>query len=434
MPRRLSRRRFIQSAAVAAALPWAARLRGDTPPSDRLRVAMIGVTHQGASDMSRIAMEGGAEIAILCDVDETNAAKARNEYPKADFVTDFRRIMDRKDIDAVAVATTDHTHAIATLLALQAGKHVFCEKPLTHNVFEARKVAEAAKKHNRVTQMGTQIHAGENYRRVVELVRSGAIGPIHEAHAWVGAKWAGDQKPTAGEQIPKGLAYDLWIGPAPVRPYSAAYMPEKWRGWWDFGGGTLADMGCHFYDLIQWSLELKAPSRISAEGPPVDPQTCPPWLRVKYEYPATAAHPALTVTWTSTGRPKEHQEFLEKEKYRNGVLFIGAKGMLLADYSRHKLFPEDKFAGFQPPPRTIPKSIGHYKEWVEACKHGGPTTCNFSYAGPLTETILLGNVAYRAGTPIEWDAAKMKIVNAPSAEHFLRREYRGDWGKVVEEA
>ena len=430
----LSRRRFLQSAAaIALAKPLAALPAAEIPPSERLRVAMIGTGNQAEADLHNIAA-GGAEIAVLCDVDERMAAKARSAFPKADFVTDFRRIMDRKDIDAVAVATPDHTHAIATLLALQAGKHVFCEKPLTHNVVEARKVAEAAKRHNRVTQMGIQIHALDNYRRVVELIRAGAIGPVREVFLWVGNCWDGEQKPKPGETTPAGLHFDLWLGPAADRPYSAAYLPRKWRGWWDFGGGTLADMGCHYYDLAQWALGLTAPSRVTAEGPPVDAHNGPAWLTVRYDYAATSARPALSVIWNSSRKPKEHAALLAKQRWGDGALFIGDKGMLLAGYTNHKLLPEDKFHGFEPPPQTIPKSIGHYKEWVEACKGNGTTTCPFSYAGPLSETVLLGNVAYRAGTPIEWHAAAMKIRNAPAAERFLRREYRGDWGRVVEGA
>jgi predicted dehydrogenase len=433
---RFSRRRFLQSAAVAAAVPWTARAAdvaatASKSPSDRLRVAMIGVHNQGAHDLHAIAKEGAADIAVLCDVDEALAGGAKKEFPKADVLTDFRRIFDRKDIDAVAIGTPDHTHAIATIMALQAGKHVFCEKPLTHNIVEARKVAEAAKKYNRVTQMGTQIHASENYRRVVELIRAGAIGPVREAYVWVHAQWAG-KSPAEEKPTPAGLNYDLWLGPAAARPFSAAYVPKAWRGWWDFGGGTLGDMGCHHYDLVQWALGLSAPTRVSAEGPPVETLTAPAWLTVRYEYAATGDRPALNVVWNSSRKPKEHAALLETHKWRDGTLFIGDKGMLLSDYSKHRLLPEEKFAGFTPPPKSIPKSIGHYKEWVEACKGNGTTTCPFSYSGPLTETVLLGNVAYRSGKAIDWDAKSMRIANAPEAERLLRRDYRGDWGKVIE--
>jgi predicted dehydrogenase len=433
---RITRRRFLQSTAItlgALTQPRSPFVRADTPPSERLRVAMIGTGNQAEYDWTNIA-KGGAQIALFCDVDERMTGKVRAAFPKAEFVTDFRRIMDRKDIDAVAVGTPDHTHAIATLLALEAGKHVFCEKPLTHNIVEARKVAAAAKKHNRVTQMGTQIHAGDNYRRVVELIRSGAVGPIREVYLWVGTNWSGKAKTKAGEAVPTGLNFDLWLGPAAERSYTPDYLPRTWRGWWDFGGGTLADMGCHYYDLAQWALGLTAPIRVTADGPPVDPQCGPAWLTVRNEYAATTVRPPLTVIWNSSRKPKEHAELLAKQKWGDGALFVGDKGMLLASYTSHKLLPEDKFAGFTPPPQSIPKSIGHYKEWVEACKGNGTTTCPFSYAGPLTETVLLGNVAYRASCPIQWDAATMRIANAPQAEHFLRREYRGDWGKVVEGA
>jgi predicted dehydrogenase len=427
---RLSRRRFIQSATALAAAP--AFLRGDTPPSERLRVAMIGCGNQAHHDLTHIAA-GGAEIAVLCDVDERMTGKAREQFPKAEFVTDFRRVMDRKDVDAVAVGTPDHTHAIATLLALHAGKHVFCEKPLTHNIAEVRKVMAAAKKYDRVTQIGTQIHAEPNYRRVVELVRAGAIGRVREVYCWVGTRWAGHAPPPT-PPVPAGLHYDLWLGPAAERPYSPAYLPASWRGWWDFGGGTLADMGCHHIDLPTWALGLTAPTRVTAEGPPVHPQTAPEWLTVRYEFPAAGDRPGVTLVWNSSRKPKEHAALLTEQKWGDGTLFVGEKGMLLADYGKHKLLPEDQFAGYTRPPQTIPKSIGHYKEWVEACKGNGKTSCPFSYSGPLTETVLLGNVAYRAGTVVEWDANTMKITNAPAAEKFLRREYRGDWGRVIEGA
>jgi predicted dehydrogenase len=432
---RLSRRRFLQSAAaLTGCLTAPAVLRAGNPPSERLRVAMIGVHNQGRHDLDHIAGEGGAEIAILCDVDDRLAADAAKSYAKAEIVADFRRVMDRKDIDAVAIATPDHTHAVPTLLALQAGKHVFCEKPLTHTVAEARKVAAAAKKYNRVTQMGTQIHAGDNYRRVVELIRAGAVGPVREVYLWVHSRWVGDEAHRMEEKVPPGLNWDLWLGPAAAWPYSSVLQPRNWRGWWEFGGGTLADMGCHYYDLAQWALGLTAPARVSAEGPPVDLQCGPRWLTIRYEYPATAKRPSLAVIWNSSRKPKEHAELLAKEKWGDGALFIGEKGMLLASYTDHRLLPQDKFAGYSRPSPSIPKSIGHYKEWVEACKGNGTTTCPFTYSGPLTETVLLGNVAYRSGTPIEWDAAAMRIPNAPAAERLLRRDYRGEWAKVVESA
>jgi predicted dehydrogenase len=252
-------------------------------------------------------------------------------------------------------------------------------------------------------------------------------------YLWVHSQWAG-HAPAEAKPVPPGLHWDLWLGPAAERPYSPAYVPRSWRGWWDFGGGTLADMGCHYYDLAQWALGLTAPAKVTAEGPPVDPQTAPPVLTVRYEYPATTARPGLTVIWNSTRKPKEYEALLNQHKWGDGALFVGEKGMLLAAYTKYKLLPEDKFASFTPPPPSIPKSIGHYKEWVEACKGNGTTTCHFGYAGPLTETVLLGNVAYRSGTAITWDAKAMKVANSPEADKFLRREYRGDWGKVVERA
>jgi predicted dehydrogenase len=353
---------------------------------------------------------------------------------RAKYFTDFRDMIDGKGLDAVVVAIPDHMHVHATLAALKAGLHVYCEKPLTHTVQEARVVAETAAKQKRVTQMGTQIHAGGNYRRVVELVRSGAIGTVKEVHVWCGKSWGGGSRPRETQPVPAGFHWDLWLGAAPERGFyhgtdknaNGIYHPFNWRKWWDFGGGTLADMACHHMDLPFWALGLRHPTKLSAEGPPPHDETAAKWLIVRYEHPARGDQPPVTLTWYDGGKRPELFAQDKLPNWGDGTLFVGSKGMLLADYGQHKLLPEKDFAGFTPPEKTIPDSIGHHKEWVEACKSGGPTTCNFDYAGALTEAVLLGNVSYRLGKPLTWNAKELKA-NEADADKFLRKEYRKPW-------
>lgn len=429
MSNRFTRRRFLQSSAVAGAALVAPRAKGDAPKSqpasERLNVAVIGVEGQGHYNIDQIAA-AAANVAVLCDVDENRAGKMRERFPKAAFFTDFRKALEQPGLDAALVATPDHTHATITMTALRNNLHVYCEKPLTHTVFEARKVAETAAKQKRVTQMGTQIHAGSNYRRVVELVKSGTIGPIKEVHVWVGTSWGGGERPKEEPAVPKGLHYDLWLGPAPYRPYHSTYIPFHWRRWWDFGGGSLADMACHYTDLPFWALDLRHPTHVAADGPPIHKETAPTSLTVTYQYPARGEMPALTLKWYDGGRKPELLNNDGVPKWGNGVLFVGARGMLISDYGRHQLLPEKQFAGFQPPKPFIPESIGHHKEWIEACKNGGKTTCNFDYSGALTEAVLLGNVAYRSGKAFDWDAVKF-TTGESGVDRWLHKEYRQGW-------
>ena len=329
--------------------------------------------------------------------------------------------------EAVLVAATGRTHAPASAVAIRMGKRCYCEKPLSHNVAEARMVARLAAEKKVATQMGTQIHAGENYRRVVELIQAGAIGPVEEVHVWCGKAWGGGTRPSETPPVPPNLHWDLWLGPATYRPYHPCYLPGNWRRWWDFGSGTLGDMACHYMDLPFWALDLRYPTSVEAEGPPVDAETAPLALVVRYEFPARGEKPPVKFTWyDGTNRPA----ILADRKlpaWGAGVLFVGKEGMLLADYGRRQLYPEDKFAGYQPPEPTIPPSLGHHNEWIEACKTGSPTTCNFDYSGALSEAVLLGNVAYRVGQKLQWDAAALKATNCPEADAFLRRTYREGW-------
>ncbi len=427
MTGRFNRREFLgRSAAVGAALGagvWSSAARAESKsPNEKLNIACIGTANQARFSIGNVSHEN---IVAVCDIDDHYLGAAVKDFPQAKSYNDFRKLLEQKDIEAVVVATPDHIHAPATAAALHLGKHVYCEKPLTHTVYEARTIAELAAKTKVATQMGTQIHAGENYRRVVEIIQAGAIGPVREVHTWAGRAWGGGDRPKDQPPVPPYIHWDLWLGPAPQRPYHPTYLPQNWRKWWDFGGGNIGDMACHHMDLPFWALGLKSPTTIEAEGPPVHPETCPLGLIVRYEYPARGEHPPVKLTWYD-GTKIPHA-IHDHPTSGGGNLFVGEKGMLRADYDSYQLSPEKDFADYQPPKTTIPRSIGHHAEWLLACKTGSPTTCNFTYSGGLTEAVLLGNVAYRAGKRIEWDAAELKATNCPEAERFLRTEYRAGW-------
>jgi predicted dehydrogenase len=399
----------------------------DKSPNEKLNIACIGVGGRGAANVGGVASQN---IIAMADCDERRAAKSFERFPNAKKFADFRKMLDEFDskLDAVVVSTPDHTHAPAGATALRMKKHLYSEKPLTHNVYETRVMTDLAKEHNLVTQLGTQIHAGENYRRVVELVQSGAIGPVEEVHVWFPGARGGQDRPTETPPVPEGLDWDLWLGPAPHRPYHPAYVPGNWRSWWAFGNGTLGDFGCHYMDLPFWALKLKYPMTVEAEGPPVHPETTAPKLTVRYQFPAREDLPPVKMTWYNgaDSRP-EIADQAGLTDWRSGILFVGSKGMLVANYSKRKLLPEEKFADFTPPEPSIAKSIGHHREWIEACKTGGPTTCNFAYSGPLTEAVLLGNVSYRAGAKLQWDAENLKAADCPEADKYIRRDYREGW-------
>jgi predicted dehydrogenase len=419
----LNRRQFIKrTAALAAGTatigPYLSF--GKISPNEKLNLGVIGTANRAAEDINGVQSEN---IVAICDIDSKFLDAAQRKFPQAKRYSDFRKLLEQKDIDAVVIGTPDHTHAVATIAALQSGRHVYCEKPLTHTISEARKVAAATRRYQRVTQLGNQIHASNNYRRVVELVRTGAVGPIREVHCWVDSRWEFKQLP-APEPVPPHINYDLWLGPVKFRPYSHEYVPFNWRGWWAFGGGTLADFCCHLTDLAFWSLDIQSPLTVEAEGPPVHPECAPSWLIVRYEYPARGEAPPVKLVWYSGQNKRPPYEL---PKWGNGVLFVGDKGMLLTDYDKHVLLPEEKFAGFTPPAPFIADSIGHHAEWIHACKTNGPTTCHFEYGAKMTEAGLLGNVAYRTGKKLEWDAAKMKATNCKEADEFIQHHYRSGW-------
>ena len=430
MSQRTRRRFLVDSALVTSALLLPRKSAALTPGRlrrGRLRVGVIGVDNRGAANLGQLAKED-VDIVALCDVDRRSLEKASKKFAGAKAYADFRQLLaEVREIDAVMVSTPDHTHAPASAMALRRGLDVYCEKPLTHTVHEARVLAALAREQGAVTQMGIQIHALPNYRRVVELVQSGAIGAVREVHVACTTNWSGGELPTEQPAIPEWLSWDLWLGPAAERAYHPIYVPAKWRRWWEFGSGTLGDMACHYMDLVFWALDLRYPTTVGADGPIPHPETAPQGLRVSYEFPARGDQPPVALTWNDAGRRPPIFEELGLEKWKNGVLFVGDKGWVVGDYNKLEIGPAADFAESEPPQRSIPDSVGHYKEWVEACQSRAMPSCNFDYAGPLTETVLLGNIAFRLGKKLEWDAERGVVRNAPEAAKLLRREYRSGW-------
>jgi predicted dehydrogenase len=431
----MQRRRFLQATgALAAASYFVNPGAAAQPPRQRVRLGVIGVNGQGAYNWGEADRTGLAEIVALCDVDATRSVPVIKRFPKARFVEDYRRLLDQpRDLDAVIIATPDHHHALPALLAMRAGKHVYCEKPLAHSVHEVRLMMEAAR-NKLVTQMGTQIHAEQNYRRVVEIVQSGMLGPVRRVHVWCSRRPDAMFRVKEPATPPQGLNYDLWLGPAPQRGYPPYRFGTHgihfdWRWWWDFGGGVLADMACHFMDLPHWALNLRHPTTIAATGRVTykGDNEMPDLMQVEYEYPARGAQPPVHLTWYHGQPGPDLQGKVTYQGFDSGVLFEGEKGNLVADYGKYRLLPEERFKGVEVPKPTIARSVGHHREWLQAIQNNGSTTCNFDYSGALTETVLLGNVAYKAGGKIQYDAKTGRVTGARNAEQYLQREYRRGW-------
>lgn len=423
----MNRRSFLKSTATGVAafsiLPHAR----SAPPSGKLNLGVIGTQGRARGNIAGVK---GENIVAVVDVDSNNLAKAGQQFPNAKRYRDFREMLEQQDVDAVVVSTPDHTHAICTAHALRSGRHVYCEKPLTHTVSEARFVTDLAAKTGLKTQMGNQIHSHpkSNYRRVVELVQSGAIGKVGEVHIWSAAQYGVMDLQANPGKPPETLDYDLWLGPVKYTPYRPEYMPAKWRNFWHFGGGTIADFWCHYADLAHWALDLNYPATINATGDDPHPIFTTLDMKVDYLYPARGNDPEVKLTWyQGKYRPTKlvSEELLKK--YRSGVLFVGEKGMLIANYTNRQLLPEKKFANFTPPKPWIEDSIGHHEEWIHAIKHGGWSGTDFSYAGPLTEAGLLGIVAHRTGRKLHWDPVKLKAIGVPEADQFIHHDYRDGW-------
>jgi len=401
---------------------------GNTAPSEKLNVACIGIGGMGGADSGQMETEN---VIALCDVDWKQGADTFKKYPKAKQYKDFRQMLEKeKDIEAVTVSTPDHTHAVASMMAMKMGKHVYCQKPLTHDLYEVRQMTQAAAKYKVMTQMGTQLHAEGYLRQLVEMIKGGVIGKVRRVDIFSDKDWGGGTRPTDTPPVPETLDWDLWLGPAPYRPYHPVYAPGNWRRWWDFGTGTLGDMGCHIIDPAWWALDLKYPTSVEVEPGPFSDETYPSKTIVKWEFPARGDQLAVTMRWyDGSNRPPRPKELeANRELPGQGGLYYGDKGVILAPHGGGaRLIPESRMEGFKAPEQVFERGISHWQEWIRACKGGPKPLSNFGYAGPLTETILLGNVAAKAGAKLEWDGEKLEVMNVTKANDYLRRKYRSGW-------
>lgn len=441
----VSRRAFLQRAVAASAAMDLALAQGQqkkVSPNEKLNVATVGAGGKAGSNIQSLVSTGRVNIVALCDVDDHRAAGTYKKFPSVPKFKDFRRMLDRiKDVDAVLVATPDHMHAPASLGAIQLGKHVYCEKPLTHTVHEARVLAEAARDKGVATQMGNQGTAFEGPRLLKEWLAAGVIGTVREVHGWSDRPthegkilWPqGVNRPKDKPPIPKTLDWDLWLGPAPKRAYHSAYVPFNWRGWWDFGSGGLGDMGIHDLAPVFDALNLDAPTQVTASSTLFNDETLPLASAVHYDFPKRGNRPAIKLHWYDGGnlppRPDELEpgEELDPE---DGLIFVGDKGKILVEGwggERPRLIPKARMEDFTPPPKTLPRSIGHHLEWIEACKGGTPTGSSFAFAGPLTESVLLGVVAVRTRRTLNWDSKNLTVTNVPEANAFITKTYRPGW-------
>ena len=462
---KISRRDFLSGTAATAAaftiVPQAVLGQGGfVAPSNRVNIAVIGTGGQGISNIKSLLKYSDTHITDLCDVNKisdysafyyrgTAGLEPAKEYVETHYAKgkpsgiykgcathiDFREMLDKKnDIDAVLVATPDHVHAVATMAAIKKGKHVYCEKPLTYSVYEARMITEAARKAGVATQMGNHGHSGEGIRLMCEWIWDGAIGTVREVHVWSDVGYFNGEhtdRPKETPPIHPGLNWDLWLGPASYRPYHPAYAPFNWRSWWDFGTGALGDFGCHNMDSPFWALKLGHPTELEASSIRFNSEVIPSGNIIRYKFPARDDMPPVELTWYDGGLRPPRPECLEKGRKlgNNGTIFIGDKGVIkCGGWSRSpRLIPETKMKAYKRPPKTLPRSKGPHRDWLDACKGGAPASSNFDCAGPLTETVLLGNVAIRTGKELRWDGKNLKATNAPEADKYIRPPYRDGW-------
>lgn len=447
------RRQFLKASAAISAFTIVPRhvLGGtdDPAPSEKLNIAGIGVGGQGAGDI-RNAGESGHNVIALCDVDDERAKGSYQRYPNARRYKDYRELFDReKDLDAVMVATPDHTHAVIGMEAIRRKIHLYLEKPLAHSIYETRQLTEAAQKAGIVTQMGNQGRASNSMRMLKEWLADAAVGEIQRIELWAPSPlWLqGIDRPKETPPVPSTLDWDLWLGPAPQRPYHPAYVPSAWRGWWDFGSGGLGDMGCHVFDPIFYALDISHVESVEAchsnfiqkiwdATNVLSDETYPRASIVRYKLKSDRSQKTYKVDWYDGGlipeRPEELEDGLRMGSAWGGGLITGDKGKIM--FGSHgadgvRMIPMSKMRAYQRPPETLPRSIGHFEEFFEACKKGdvAGTGSNFAYGGPLTEAVLLGNVAIRARKKIHWDPKQMTVTNVPEANAFLRRDYREGW-------
>lgn len=485
--KRISRRVFVAAAASALGVTYIPRRAWGA--NERFYVAGIGVGGKGAGEVRDVTAAGGTFVA-LCDVDEKRAARTFRDFPESKRYTDFRVMLEKeKGIDAVTVSTPDHTHALPSLIAMTLGKHVYCQKPLTHTVHEARLMSRAAEYYKVQTQMGNQAHAGEPIRRAIELVRAGVIGPVREVHAWTnrpiwpqGEAALEQRRSLAGRPVPETVDWDLWLGPARHRPYNPCYVPFKWRGWWDFGTGALGDMACHIMDMAYWALDLGSPVSVEAESGGQTDETGPDWSTITYEFAArdkvgggqlgaavgpvaAVEQPAVKFIWydgRKDGKQNAPYELLAEataEAKRNEVqqqepaargkdkprsrrrptapddprrwdlILVGDDGMMLFQrtHTNWIITPASRGEEFADVPRTVPRVPNEDIEWVQACQGGPKPLSSFDYAGPLTEMVLLGNLAVRLGQKVHWNAKELKATNLPEADELVHGYYRPGW-------
>jgi predicted dehydrogenase len=463
-PSQVSRREFVGAVATAAGITIVPRHvlgAGFQAPSDTVNVAIVGYSHgMGTQNLTAVAKTDN--IIALCDCDASEAAKAAmarrktlETYPKAVLYKDFRVMLDKqKDIDAVLVATPDHSHAVIAMAAMQLGKHVYVQKPLTRTISEARALTEAARRFKVVTQMGNQGHSEEGLRLMQEWFAAGALGPVREVHCWTNRPiWPqGMPRPTETPAVPDGLDWDLWIGPSPMRPYHRAYHPFNWRAWWDFGAGAMGDMGCHVMDAAFTILKLGAPTSVIASEaynvlPPAAGQmgygtrvdyndSYPPASIIHLSFPERGDMPPVKLHWYDGGILPERPDDLEPERKmpESGTIFVGEKGKMWCEtYSESpRLIPETAMAALVRPPKTLPRvpdgRAGHERNWLDAIRQQGQAVSHFDYAGPFTEAVLLGNISLRyPGTRLLWDAPSMKVTNLPEADQLIQHQYRAGW-------
>tara|TARA_B100000902_G_scaffold143922_1_gene141351 strand:- start:14 stop:1375 length:1362 start_codon:yes stop_codon:yes gene_type:complete len=441
----MNRRSFMNQTGTAiglSSLPLSG-LRA-TSANNKLNIAAIGVGGMGSGNIQKCSNEN---IVALCDVDFKRGAKTFQEFPKAKRFKDFRVMFDKmeKEIDAVIVATPDHTHAVASMEAIRRGKHVYTQKPLTHSIWEARQLNKAARQYRVATQMGNQGHSSEGARLTVEWIQAGVIGEVREVHCWSDRPLRGTRfekklywpqgvakRSESKHSVPSTLDWDLWLGPAPYRDYSPDYVPFNWRGWWDFGTGALGDMGCHIIDHPYWALKLGYPESVEASSTHIHLETAPLASLVTYHFPSRGTLPPVKMLWYDGGikppRPEELE--LEEDWPADGVLYIGDKGKIM--HQSHggmpSLIPLSRMNDFQQPGKTLKRIQGsHEQNWVDACKGGEKACSHFDYSGPLTEVVLLGNLAIRTEGPLLWDGPSMRVTNNESANRYVQREYRRGW-------
>ena len=422
------RRNFLKRTSVTTLAVWSGTsvTNASYSPNDKLNVAVIGLGGQGKANLN--ACSKSENIVALCDVDEQRAGNAFERFPKAKRFTDYRQMFDTiaKEIDAVVVSTPDHTHFHPSMIGMDLGKHLYCEKPMAHSVWEIRKMTELARKNRLATQLGVQRHTIPNIHRVVELVQSGAIGTVSEVHSWIATDRGMPNQPTSFPKVPAHLDWDLWLGPAKFREYSPEYAPYKWRFWWDFGTGETGNWACHILDIPFWALGLTFPTRVDALGPEVDAERTPKSMATKFQFPTSNTGQPVELHWYhAKNGPKILRQLGLKAK-GNNTLFVGTKGKILCGFGRHDWLPDGDSDQKRPQP-SIPDSPGFHREWIDACKGGQRATCHFDYSGPLSEVALLGNSAYRAEGGFDWNAETMTASGNSNADQYIRPTFRKGW-------